>query len=151
MWKPHISSSVLFDWFKLVFVPRCFLFSAGRVSRSAQNDRLSELGDEARGCCLSAVSFLMLSPRPRWGRGRGRGALPGFKKCRKKTKWRARVETLCWAQFYNRTLWIYDMYLIWRNICIVPATVSVLFFLLLCVNALQLEEGKLTLKWHFHS
>lgn len=30
------------------------------------------------------------------------------------TKITASVETfgLCWAQFYNRTLWIYDMYLI---------------------------------------
>lgn len=146
MWKPNICSSVLFDLFKLVFVPRCFLFSADRVSRSAQNDQLSELGDEARGCCLSAVSFLTLSLRRRWGRGRG--ALPGFKKYRKKTKWRARVETLCWAQFYNRTLWIYDMYLIWRNICIVPATVSVLFFTALCKCATA-WGGKINLKVTF--
>lgn len=100
-----------------------------------------------RGAAASPRSHFWRAPCV-VGEGGGGERYLDLKKYRKKTKWRARVETLCWAQFYNRTLWIYDMYLIWRNICIVPATVSVLFFTALCKCATA-WGGKINLKVTF--
>lgn len=65
-------------------------------------------GKQKIGCRKGKKSavFALRNPDLRCTSGHCRGVT--------RIKITARVETfgLCWAQFYNRTLWIYDMYLI---------------------------------------